>query len=190
MSIKKEREMFNFFVSYYKVYKKLSSEQKVIFMDYILETQFDGRDLAEFNTGDDIMLELVMEAIKPNLQRSLVMHKGGVKGAGIANMDRAMQADMKAGKDMGGGLIDSFTAVYLASNTVLFDSLAKVFIDTGKDATDDANYTLYTEAFRDMMHNRQAPWNKSVQGINALFSRCLREKWIDVDKIDIKEWQG
>jgi hypothetical protein len=156
-------------------------------MDYILETQFDGRDLAEFRT-DDMMLELVMEAIKPNLQRSLQLHKSGVKGASIAGMDKSMQVGMKDGKQ-GEGLIDAFTTTYLASNTPLFDSLAKVFIDSGKDATCDENYNLYTGAFRDMMHNRQAPWNKSVQGINALFSRCIREKWVDIARIDLKDWQ-
>jgi len=184
----KEREMFSFFVSYYKVYKKLADEQKIEFMDYILETQFDGRDLQEFNTKD-MMLELVFEAIKPNLARSLQLHKGGVKGAGIANMDRAMQGGMKDGKQ-GESLIDSFTPVYLGSNQILFDALAKKFIDNGKDATLDANYTLYTEAFRDMMHNRKAGWNKSVQGINALFNRSIRENWIDLEKIDIKAWEG
>lgn len=185
--VKKERDMFNFFISYYKVYKRLDKEQKVVFMDYILETQFDGRELADFNT-DDMMLELVFEAIKPNLARSLALHKGGVKGAGIANMDKSMQSGMAEGKQ-GESLIDAFTATYLGSNQILFDTLAKTFIDNGKDATADSNYTLYAGAFRDMMHNRQAPWNKSVQGINALFTRCIREKWIDLNKIDLQDWR-
>ena len=177
--------MFNFFLSYYKVYKKLNDKQKIVFIDYIFETQFDGRDLKDFNT-DDIMLELVFEAIKPNLARSLSAHAAGVKGAGIANIDRAMQEGMADGKQ-GEHLIDAFTPVYLASNTQLFDTLAKTFIENGKDATNDSNYKLYLDAFRDMMHNREAPWKKSVQGINALFGRCIREKWIDLERIDIKE---
>jgi hypothetical protein len=181
----KQRNKFNFFLSYYEIYKILDREQREILMDYIFKSQFENKDLDDLPTKDP-MFRAVLEGIKPNLQASINGYRDATRGVAIQKADKAMQDGMNDGTQ-GEKLIDAFTFKYLASDIDLFDALYKEFKDNGKDPEHEENYNLWLASFRDKMHNRTSGWNKSVKGINALFDRYINEKWIDLEKLDLKE---
>jgi hypothetical protein len=179
-----QRNKFNFFVSYYNIYKILNREQREIFMDYIFKAQFEDKDLNDLPTKDP-MFRAVLEGIKPNLAASIAGYRDATRGVAAKKMDKEMQSGMADG-NQGEKLINSFTLDYLASNTLLFDALHKAFTDNGNDGECEANYVLYLASFRDKMHTRQAGWKQSIEGINALFKRYITETWIDLNKLDLK----
>lgn len=184
MSIKQQRNKFVFFISYHDSMELLEDEhQQLMFLKYIFDTQFGDRDVNDL-PSDTPMLKLACSGIKHNLSASIAGYKHATRGVGAQKVDSAMQSGMSDGTQ-GEKLIDAFTLKYLGSNIELFDVLYKEFKDNGKDPDCENNYELYLGAFRDKMHNRGTGWKKSVQGINALFRTHIRNKWIDIERMDL-----
>jgi hypothetical protein len=189
----KQRKRFNFFLSYFNAFELLEgdNEQQLIFIKYILNAQFHDKDLDDFPTlpnateMENKLFRMSLELIKPILQQSKDGYKDKTSSISASKMDKEIQEGMADGT-IGDKLIDAFTVSYLASNAILWDTLYKAFIENGNDADCEANYELYLTDFRLAMHARSAGWKKSIEGINSIFQRYIREKWIDLNKLDLK----
>jgi len=73
-----ERQYFTFLKSYADIYQQLSDEQKVLFIDAIIDQQMNGVD-AESIQFDDPMLNIAWSGVKPSLSKSIAQYMNGKK---------------------------------------------------------------------------------------------------------------
>ena len=73
-----ERQYFTFLKSYADIYQQLNDEQKVLFIDAIIDQQMNGVD-AESIIFDDAMLNIAWSGVKPSLSKSIAQYMNGKK---------------------------------------------------------------------------------------------------------------
>jgi len=73
-----ERQYFTFLKSYADIYQQLNDDQKVLFIDAIIDQQMNGVD-AESIIFDDAMLNIAWSGVKPSLSKSIAQYMNGKK---------------------------------------------------------------------------------------------------------------
>ena len=73
-----ERQYFTFLKSYADIYQQLNDEQKVLFIDAIIDQQMNGVD-AESIIFEDAMLNIAWSGVKPSLSKSIAQYMNGKK---------------------------------------------------------------------------------------------------------------
>jgi len=91
-----ERTGFTFYKSYSDIYFKLDLEQKVLFIDAILEHQLTHADIDDFSFND-VILDIAWSGIKPNLHSNKVKYINGSKPKAKAKKKR-IRSEIKAKK--------------------------------------------------------------------------------------------
>ena len=73
-----ERQYFTFLKSYADIYQQLNDDQKVLFIDAIIDQQMNGVD-AESIIFEDAMLNIAWSGVKPSLSKSIAQYMNGKK---------------------------------------------------------------------------------------------------------------
>jgi hypothetical protein len=171
-----ERQYFTFLKSYADIYQQLNDEQKVLFIDAIIDQQMNGVD-AESIIFEDAMLNIAWSGVKPSLSKSIAQYHNGKKaktkptGSQVEAKPEQIRSKKKEirnkNKEIRKRIVKEKTTIdnFYPNET----SLKAV-----EDVYPNCNIDNLVKDFKDQARNRKQPF----KDFDAGFRNYLKRGWI------------
>lgn len=171
-----ERQYFTFLKSYADIYQQLNDEQKVLFIDAIIDQQMNGVD-AESIIFDDAMLNIAWSGVKPSLSKSIAQYHNGkqAKTKPIISQVEAKPEQIRSKKKEIRNKNKEIRKRIVKEKTTIDDFYPN---ETSLKAVDDVypncNIDNLVKDFKDQARNRKQPF----KDFDAGFRNYLKRGWI------------